>query len=609
MIGTSRLTWCYAVCVMVSWLAGAALAEDAPVQVEYARVYTAIIRSPAADATLDDLAQIARGKGSVEIVRFPADGDACSPTSRTLVSLGQGGFAYPGFSVRAEEVIAKKQAAGELEASSDGKVLSARFQTRQGAGVMEMARPDGKGAPLRLSARVAGKTLATTAIHPAAAKGDSTSRPGVIETDVPGKGIKIVQVYEYLDAAPSAEELAPPTIEGALTPGAAGAGAEADGGAVATDDVSFDASLTGVTWSWDTKWWPGGNEEPGGSPLQIRIVMGVGADIGSHVEGDFSLDYTPSVLQAGAGSGDLAIDFGAELSARGSVDIGIVDPFTFDIPYIPQFDLRIDDEATFDSYLLDSSVHVEDATGRQRVVDVDLVDILLANLIDIPGLSGGISIDAALSASADMTADSISLSDGTTFTSEGESQGVTIGIEGYQATATYNENFTGTATLIAYPVMFVELLWWDWDLPLFDLPWDVISGPIDLDFSTSGLDFPPVMCSLTISEINGTWGEVILDPPPADANSPEYPAGTVVTLSAEPVDGKYLAHWMIFNPDYPGDENHVVYDANSTTTILMDADREVTAAWRCGSGLGGALPLLVVMVALLGVISHRRRRA
>ena len=64
---------------------------------------------------------------------------------------------------------------------------------------------------------------------------------------------------------------------------------------------------------------------------------------------------------------------------------------------------------------------------------------------------------------------------------------------------------------------------------------------------------------------------------------------------------------MLFDPNYPGDENYVTYDTNTTTTILMDADREVIVAWRCGSGLE-ALPLLVAMGVMLGVASHRKRR-
>ncbi len=553
------------------------------------------------DATPAEMAELARAKGSVEVIAF--EEDPAAPTRRTLVRLGERGFAYPGFSVSARKMLAEADVAGLLATASDGKTASAPFQQRGASGVVEWALPQTQDAPLCVTAKVAGKVAARTTIHPVADGSERRDLPLLIETVSPNRGVTIVQVFEYLDGPPALPES--PDRAAAEPAKPRGIAGEQAGQATATDDVAFDASLTGLSWSWDTKWWPGENEEPGGFPVQIRLIMGAGADVASHVEGDFELDYNASQLQADAGSGDLAIDFGAEFSAQGSIDVGIWDPFVFDIPYVPQFDLRVYDEASFDSYLLDASVSVSDATGRQNVVNVDIVDLVLSGVIEIPGLGGGVSIDASLGASGEMTADSISVTDGNVYTNEGESRPVTIGVDGYQETASYNEDLEMTATLTAYPVLYIEFLWMRWDLPVFDLPWDIVTGQVDLDFSTSALDFPPRMYSLTINETNGGWGDVDLDPEPDDANLTAYRAGTAVALTALPIEGKSFRHWEVYDPNHPGDANYAAVDTNNPITIVMDTDREVTAVFKCGSGVGAALPLLVVGVLLMAM---RRRR-
>jgi hypothetical protein len=116
---------------------------------------------------------------------------------------------------------------------------------------------------------------------------------------------------------------------------------------------------------------------------------------------------------------------------------------------------------------------------------------------------------------------------------------------------------------------------------------------------------------LSLITINPTWGQVQMDPAPVDANDPNamlYPSGTTVTLTAAAVAGKAFREWTIFDPNHPDDSNFATVDANATTTIVMDTDRQVAAAFKCGSGAEQTLPLLVVGVAGLGVVSRRRRQ-
>ena len=113
--------------------------------------------------------------------------------------------------------------------------------------------------------------------------------------------------------------------------------------------------------------------------------------------------------------------------------------------------------------------------------------------------------------------------------------------------------------------------------------------------------------ALTISIANGLFGQVQLNPEPRDANSPEYSEGAAVTLTAVPNPDRSFSRWEIYDPNHPGDANYVVVDTNDVITIVMMADREVTAAFKCGSGSGLGLPLLLVGMAGCGFAARRMR--
>ncbi|MBN1342993.1 MAG: hypothetical protein JXQ73_09960 [Phycisphaerae bacterium] len=108
---------------------------------------------------------------------------------------------------------------------------------------------------------------------------------------------------------------------------------------------------------------------------------------------------------------------------------------------------------------------------------------------------------------------------------------------------------------------------------------------------------------LTLNVVNGTWGTIAAEP-----NLPLYLPGATVTLTATPVEGRYFRSWTIYDPNFPGDANYASVDANLTTTIVMDSDMQVEAAFKCGSGVSSALPLLVIGLAVLGFVSRRMRR-
>ena len=109
--------------------------------------------------------------------------------------------------------------------------------------------------------------------------------------------------------------------------------------------------------------------------------------------------------------------------------------------------------------------------------------------------------------------------------------------------------------------------------------------------------------ALTISTVNGLMGHVDVDP-----NLPEYEPNAAVTLTAVPNPDRSLKQWEIYDPNHPGDSNYSVVDTNDVITIVMMADREVTAAFKCGSGAGVGLSLLLIGALLCGVASRRIRR-
>ena len=110
------------------------------------------------------------------------------------------------------------------------------------------------------------------------------------------------------------------------------------------------------------------------------------------------------------------------------------------------------------------------------------------------------------------------------------------------------------------------------------------------------------------------WHDLIdLDPLPADANAPRYEHGTEVTLTAVPeLDHLRFHKWYVFDPNFPGDVNHVTVEPNNPLTLVMDVDWEVQAYYAahydipddCGDGAALALPLAM---AVLGACFIRRR--
>jgi hypothetical protein len=108
-------------------------------------------------------------------------------------------------------------------------------------------------------------------------------------------------------------------------------------------------------------------------------------------------------------------------------------------------------------------------------------------------------------------------------------------------------------------------------------------------------------CTLNMSLVNPGWGTVSVEP-----RQKNLTPGAPVTLTAKPSPGRFFLHWMIEDAQHPGDANYFAYDPNISITRVMNADNQVTAVFKCGSGGEAVFP--GAGVALLTAFMVRRRR-
>jgi hypothetical protein len=136
----------------------------------------------------------------------------------------------------------------------------------------------------------------------------------------------------------------------------------------------------------------------------------------------------------------------------------------------------------------------------------------------------------------------------------------------------------------------------------------------NIEARTGKFSRTPRRLHLTVAHSN--WGWIAIDPDlrdPTDPNTPDqkllrYTDGTEIVLTATPVSGKSFKEWTIYDPNYPGDLSHAATDANAVLYLTMNADRQIDAVFKCGSGVGQALPLLIVGATVCGLAKRRMGR-
>ncbi|HUS84047.1 MAG TPA: choice-of-anchor D domain-containing protein, partial [Anaerolineales bacterium] len=244
----------------------------------------------------------------------------------------------------------------------------------------------------------------------------------------------------------------------------------------ASKSVQFvaDEGIGGV--GWDSGW-------RGVWPIYVRLDFGIGGDhIYAKLPGTGQVTWpSPSIKFTGtSGAGQLKMDGGAGFSCKGKLDLPFPGfPVEFNVPYVPNFDLRWNETKTFTPFLLDSAATVSDTFGGGTILDVDLTDLILP----IPGIGGGITVGASGQMSASFAGDSIYVSGAGSIYSEGASKTVSLSGSYYQPTVKYYETLNRTVSLVASPGVYVEFLIFRWELPVFNINIPIISGTQNLNFN------------------------------------------------------------------------------------------------------------------------------
>jgi hypothetical protein len=269
--------------------------------------------------------------------------------------------------------------------------------------------------------------------------------------------------------------------------------------------LAFSGDFSALDLGFDSKWWPGETEQPGGSPVQVRISALAVADVDSEFAGSVALDG--DTLTLGQGGGWWGYDFGASVFMDVAFNLTFtipnpfgsdfkIGPWVIDIPYAPDFDLVNSQSTTLDSWLLDSSSTLSDVTEPVKVYDLSLIEYILGGInipdwaVTILQLDAGAALNVAIGTEATLAGNAIHLSDGNSFTSEAESKSVEANAPAYSVTANYEEDFKWDLELFFKPSVFIDILGQRFELPIITIPWKVLKDGRDLTYTQGSLEFP-----------------------------------------------------------------------------------------------------------------------
>ncbi|MGC8845783.1 MAG: hypothetical protein ACP5QY_08025, partial [Candidatus Hydrogenedens sp.] len=504
---------------------------------------------------------LAREEGSLEYVEFSEDG----VVRRSIMQFGKQGVGFPGFTSMNRALLEKYFDKTEKIMSNDGS-KNFRLQLENISLEWSIVQTKGNEGVSETKCFLKDKLLYVE--QRKEIYSENGVRPVLIRWDYQqdGKSGVIVQVLEPCSGMKSinteytvtggVEEIVKVDVKGDL------------GKAVETQPVQFTAPMKGLNLSFDSGWWPNGKgeggfeENPGGFPVQVRIRAAAVANYQADVQGFFHLN--PPWLTAGNASGFWGYDFGAELLMKAGFDIGIIPPFTVDVPYIPDVEFRTTAYDYFNSFLLDTASTIQDNTPKTHLFDVDLVKVIL-NLVGVTlpdwlkwiPFSSGAGIDVSADANGSLECDTISLQEGLLFWEEGQSVPVQVGEDGYRSVMNYNEICNLILTVKFYPNVFISIFGGRWDLPIMTIPWSPFNGPLDLEFRpcevnfTSGPPSQPATDWFTEDFVvdNDLDNKRLLLTPANNANG--YFACTITGITDYPVDS------ILSTPVSLGDDAYV----------------------------------------------------
>ena len=337
------------------------------------------------------------------------------------------------------------------------------------------------------------------------------------------------------------------------------------------------------TIDFDTGW------VPAGSDLQLRFTFQLAGETRVEVGGTPTMSWPPPIearVPPRPGTGYLSSNYGLEVRLYFRFNVRVAGVrYTFedeiDIPFIPM-DLRSFDETGWDPFLFPPAAPamVSDATE-----DIELVSVGLGSIVSIPGVDGGLRVDANLELDTFYQTLRIVMDDGDSPTitmPEGVSTLAPLG-----ATADYGaarEVLIRPEGILDYilrlnfiPTIFLDVLGTGFSFPvatlpieLADLEDDVIFDDVrvrvplpDVDIRPRMIDFGDVRVGETASEtliVNNDGEaelEVLFDPIPdgfiAPATLVTLPPGSteLVELACAPTEEGPMAGMLIANTNDP----------------------------------------------------------
>jgi MYXO-CTERM domain-containing protein len=303
----------------------------------------------------------------------------------------------------------------------------------------------------------------------------------------------------------------------ALAPAAAAAQRECPADAVGCHaepvDFHWEEGLLG-SMTFDTGW------VPSGSVVQVRLALAVGGQTRIDLAGT-TLTYWPRPLDVAVpgevGTGFLSVDYGIEILARFRIDVTIAGTHYLwegDLPLggIPR-DLRMAASETFDSFLLPPRtprpVAIADSTEPVTVYEVGLTD----SIISIPGISGGLVVDAQGELAAAYATERIEIADAPVPILVEDTSVVTRPGPGEVGLGAAKDvvvqpigrlDYDGVIHLL--PSLYVELAGRRFDVASFDVPVPIVMLGREVRFEPRVVHVP--LPDVTIADVEIDFGEV-----------------------------------------------------------------------------------------------------
>lgn len=249
--------------------------------------------------------------------------------------------------------------------------------------------------------------------------------------------------------------------------------------------------------SLDTGW------VPSGSPIQVRFTLNLMGE--THIDmGGQLTTYWPFGLTMGVpgrtDAGRLHMAWGIQVTAQARINVSIAGVrYTWEgsIPYVPEFDFRLNDDQTFTPFVLSGSVPrpvvVEDTTDALRLFGVGIRDIVGSS---IAGIDGGLEVQARGRLMTSYQGTRTFIDDARepivtalqavqfwapTAAGFGASQDITVRPEG---TLTYN------GQVVLTPAFYVTLLGRRWEIPIVDVPIQIVDSTQTIMFAADTVHVP-----------------------------------------------------------------------------------------------------------------------